>query len=384
MVVYFGNIISTDTDTNQCAVLFIYTGDTSSRVFLVNRGTSSSFSANLETNVLKSIRIYPSDNYVHSSGDTVTVTNFMVCPKFLYDADTTYQPYALPSTKITPELIELVDSGAKNKMQLTDSAGTSRVIDGITYTVNSDGSITANGTAASLSRYEFATYSANSNEILSGATGGSPSTYFIYIRGGSSDYVYNGGVEILTADVGVSRSYAIVVSSGQTVNNVVFKPMVCSKAAWDVSQKYVPYRPSYEETVEQVAENENNISTFCICDYSETAFTATTTNSYEYTGISFTVPAQQVYEFHVADRYTGSGNNFGTGLIIADSATNIDVNATIIAENIDTNSQSGKSYWMRQVSGITPIRNSNTTYYIWVNRGSTVSSYIIKCLRRVY
>lgn len=320
--------------------------------------------------------------------NNVNVKPFVIL-KSLYDAGfTDYQPYALPNTKITPELIELVDSGAKNELELITPYGRGITNNpNLTVTLNADQTITVNGSVTTSGVIVISnTISGKLGKYLSGRPAGVTAdirlTAYSQPNWSTAGNDYNGKGATITDNGNILIT--IYVIAGQTYSNLTFNPMLCSKAAWDVSQKYVPYRPTYEETVKQVAENENNILTFCICDYTETAFTATTPNSYEYTGISFTVPAHEVYEFRIADRYTGNGNNFSTGLIIADSSTNIDVNATIIAENTDVNSQSGKSYWMRQVSGLTPIRNSDTTYYIWVNRGSFVSSYIIKCLRRVY
>jgi hypothetical protein len=39
--------------------------------------------------------------------------------------------------------------------------------------------------------------------------------------------------------------------------SVTLRMMLCSKAAWDISQKYVPYRPSYDELVARITALEN-------------------------------------------------------------------------------------------------------------------------------
>jgi len=249
VAVYIGNIISTDTDANQCAVLFIYTDYTSSAIHLVNRGTASSFSVNLEEKVLKSVRIYSSDNYVHSSGDTVTVTNLMVCPKSLYDADSTYEPYALPNTKITPELIELVDSGAKNLVNSTSGSGT-RWID-----IPVD--IPAGEYAVSFATLST-TWEVSANQLQISFM---DSNYDIVTDGYTYiNYTTKNGVYKLNDTCKIIRLYASPTSvSGKVVTYT--NMMICTKAAWDVSQKFVPYRPTYAETVAQVAENETNIST---------------------------------------------------------------------------------------------------------------------------
>lgn len=278
VTVYIGNIISTDTDANQCAVLFIYTDDTSSPIHLVNRGTASSFSANLEAKVLKSVRIYSSDNYVHSSGDTVTVTNLMVCPKSLYDADSTYEPYALPNTKITPELIELVDSGAKNELELVTPYGSGLTNNpNLTVTLNSDQTITVNGSVTTSGAIVISnTISGKLGKYLSGRPAGVTAdirlTAYSQPSWSTAGNDYNGKGATITDNGNILIT--IYVIAGQTYSNLTFKPMICSKAAWDVSQKFVPYRPTYEETVEQVAENKNNISSLQITEIAITVESA--------------------------------------------------------------------------------------------------------------
>lgn len=39
---------------------------------------------------------------------------------------------------------------------------------------------------------------------------------------------------------------------GATMDGVVFKPMLCTKAAWGISHQYVPYRPSYDELIARI------------------------------------------------------------------------------------------------------------------------------------
>lgn len=190
--------------------------------------------------------------------------------------DSTYQPYSLPNTKITPELIELVDSGAKNKLKVTKDTiaalnnGTWRGNvftpagqTGLTLTINSDGSISTSG-APSVGVYIALSTSLNTiltvgeTYALSGCTGGSSATYGLYSGTQGEWDNFNGGTEKVYAS-SITTMYFYVRASA-SVAGKTFYPMICSKAAWDVSQKFVPYRPTYEDTVEQVAENENNIS----------------------------------------------------------------------------------------------------------------------------
>ena len=176
-----------------------------------------------------------------------------------------YQPYSLPNTKITPELIDLVDSGAKNLFQVTSAALTSG------FVKNSDGSITVtyNNNTSDYFTQVIALESdlnlPNGEYVLSGCPNTSDAgvKYRLDVtRSGASALQDTGyGVQFVKEDSAPPVQYRIVVYPNSSLSNVTFKPMICSKAAWDVSQKYVPYRPSYEETVEQVAENKTNILT---------------------------------------------------------------------------------------------------------------------------
>lgn len=182
----------------------------------------------------------------------IEITNLAIIPKTLYDAGfTSYQPYALPNTKITPELIELVDSGAKNLLNNTLISGT--VSSQITATVSTDKQVTLSGTTPSNADASFTT-STNTQfpagtYIGSGSpSGGAIDKYRIdYVVNDSAVYRDTGnGVEFTLNSASNVRSQ-IVVYRGNTAPSATFKPMVCSKAAWDVSQKYVPYVPSNAE-----------------------------------------------------------------------------------------------------------------------------------------
>ena len=175
--------------------------------------------------------------------------NVLLCKKRYYDAGfTSYVPYALPNYDLTrlesedrASLAEVVDSGAKNEFQITQASTTG-------YTVNSDGTVTASG-ALSNSEFNMGNFLTGtlSNLVLSGCSGGSSSTYcllFQYrISGGNVQAIrqYDDPVVINLTNVSWSALYVEVksLSAGQTK---VFKPMLCTKAAFGVSNKFVPYR----------------------------------------------------------------------------------------------------------------------------------------------
>ena len=163
-------------------------------------------------------------------------------------------------------LVDIVDGGAKNRLPFNDLAvikakNTSGTWNGnaythnngVTFTVNDDFSVSVNGTAtggnAVLVLSQTGGFSIEEGSwILSGCPeGGSGTTYNIAIAGTVSD---TGNTAEFTA--ATNKLVRIYVISGTTADGLVFKPMVCSKAEWDISQAYQPYRPSYQELYERI------------------------------------------------------------------------------------------------------------------------------------
>lgn len=163
-------------------------------------------------------------------------------------------------------LVEIIDGGGKNRLPITSVDSLKQLntngtwennvythSSGVVFTVNDDMSITANGTASGANAVFILSmrggYSIEAgNWILSGCpSGGSTSTYNITIAGTTSDTGTTGS--FTSCSKVLVRIYVI---NGTSISNAVFRPMVCSKAAWDISQTYKPYRPSYAELYEMV------------------------------------------------------------------------------------------------------------------------------------
>ena len=156
-------------------------------------------------------------------------------------------------------LVELVDGGAKNEL-------INSVIDGQTFEIsfakNTDETITVSGTASGgNAQRRIMTIPAEDVQkyngmVLSGCpAGGSNNTYRLIFQRDSSPYT------IYTSDIGegaiiqdvpaVQCRVFIIVNNGTSIDEI-FKPMICSKAAWDISQQYVPHRPSYDELIARI------------------------------------------------------------------------------------------------------------------------------------
>lgn len=153
-------------------------------------------------------------------------------------------------TKQTLALVHLINESGKNHVKPTANSTT---INGITWTVNTDGTISASGTATANSYITVQVLPADSvfdgNYFLSGCpAGGSNSTYALYVaRGSYTKYDYGNGVVLSSSTDGLNKNLIAIVYNGQSVSDLVFQPMICKKVYWDITQKYMPYCPTLPE-----------------------------------------------------------------------------------------------------------------------------------------
>ena len=118
----------------------------------------------------------------------------------------------------------------KNLLKVTASTQTKN---GITFTVNSDGTITVNGTATADAVFYLADYQKlvyGTKYILSGCPeGGSATKYRLYIMS-RTDWSLTaadvGNSTLFTASDSEYFSVRLTVYNGTTVNNLIFKPMI--------------------------------------------------------------------------------------------------------------------------------------------------------------
>ena len=164
----------------------------------------------------------------------------MVTPKAQFDISNEYEPHALGNQVITPELIELVDSGAKN---VYNPSRIDNVPTGLTVTRESDGTtLKINGTysGTGFAYIDVGTFITDRTGVyyLNVITTKTMSEDFIIYTNdghlaGNSSYNYT---------TNPYTSVAIKIASGQTFNNVTVKILLCTKAAFGVSKAFVPYR----------------------------------------------------------------------------------------------------------------------------------------------
>lgn len=179
-------------------------------------------------------------------------------------------------------LAELVDAGAKNLYSLSGKSTTTN--NGITFAVDgTKGSITMTGTASNGDAVFTLLTSMDIGEgfVMSGwgSVDGAKDGWFMdsYSTGYTDRKIFYTSAKTVS-DTFVWR---LIVKNGATMDGVVFKPMLCTKAAWDISPAYVPHRPSYDELIARVEALEQaaginsvrsmaNLTTETVADATET------------------------------------------------------------------------------------------------------------------
>ena len=154
----------------------------------------------------------------------------------------------------------------KNLLPIANTFGGSTTISGVTFTLNKDGTIKVNGTAsAGISLYLFndyidlpsGTYTL-SDSITSGVSG---TTYFLFCdvkhKDGSAWDTKNmstvSSEKTRTMGENFKAKVRIVIRSGQTLNNVVFKPQLeKNSVATEYEQYGVSPSPDYPSEIKSV------------------------------------------------------------------------------------------------------------------------------------
>lgn len=146
--------------------------------------------------------------------------------------------------------------GSKNLVPNTASSGT---VSDVTFTVNKDGTVKANGTASAATWFKIADnltlpagkYVISGGEVVSGNVNVrvvlSPEQLAASIIADS-----NGASYTFTLNSETTANVYVRMSTGRTANNVLVKPMICTKDMWDISQEYVPFTPTNRELYEMI------------------------------------------------------------------------------------------------------------------------------------
>lgn len=255
----------------------------------------------------------------------------MVCLKSLYDADSSVDVYALPNYDLTrlesedrAALAEDIDSGAKNKWNFAN-AGTQTVYSSTITKTDTDVTVTSTGTYGNVS-YGFSLPAGNyvfSCKISDINASGSASYQPRIILANNTSGTNAAGVINFTTNGTKSVEFTwtggtIYVQYQPNASGNSFKAsenMICTKAAFGVSNKFVPYRLLYSDISTKVQLSNqrlgNNATTFAfdISDYQSTS-----SNRYRYGLLIGGVDATHVGLYHV---FIDASNNVTLTAVVA-------------------------------------------------------------------
>ena len=138
--------------------------------------------------------------------------------------------------------------GYQRKNLLKNTAA-SRTINGVTLTVNEDGSVTLNGTATATVFFEIRKgmlLETGREYILSGCpVGGSTSSYALLIEDSSQGRTWDFGEGIKFTATSTNYDVKIRINVNYTAENLTFRPML--RYAEITDDAYEPYKPSVDE-----------------------------------------------------------------------------------------------------------------------------------------
>lgn len=113
--VYFGTLASDDTDAEKCQACFLDSSNAQVSNWLsFDRSSDVSAVATL-TSTATTLRLYASDSYAHSEGDTVTFTDGMVCAESDWAISQKYVQYCPTMAELYQMILDL--GGGNRSMQ---------------------------------------------------------------------------------------------------------------------------------------------------------------------------------------------------------------------------------------------------------------------------
>lgn len=271
-------------------------------------------------------------------------------------------------------LAEEIDAGAKNmlnfdltSLKALNTSGTwsgnSYTKNGVTFTYNdSTKTISTYGTSnintTILYLMNFTPTSGKSFTISGCPSGGSATGYRFCNMG--QTWVNDYGSSDTAVGDGTSKEIAIYINNsgtavGTSSNPLTWKPMICTKAAFDVSPKFVPYRPDYDT----VATRSGSIS-------------KTQAIGTDWTLIDLTFTGTAAYVYTLSAVVNASGN-FPTGIAISTSnnASDFLSDRNLICKN----DESPRTTRMMSCSAL-DIPYATTVYYVWAKSLTTSTNYV--------
>ena len=312
---------NTTANSGRCEIVFRDSNNTTVGSYTFDNSSTSTLSAEitLTADAIK-FNIF--------STKAATISNFMICTKATWDTSHTYQPYALPNTVITPSLIELVDEGAKNIIDV--GVPRTETVTDVVFTINSDGTVNASTTATTAAERILWFYN-DKTKMPDGIEAGK--TYCFYCNSGTSNF----GIDVwnstngtswnshFVANVGtylvatiptnsVGLGIRLLVPSGVTLDNVKAYPMICTKVAWDISHAYVPHRKDLAELTVDTDEDRASLVELVdngaknLIEFDEIGTTNTHGSTFETNGVRFTLNNDMSVSFERISASTSTAN----------------------------------------------------------------------------
>lgn len=179
---------------------------------------------------------------------------------------TDYEPYIEPTTtniyldnpiRTVEDEVEYIDYSEQKqhrvRKNLLQNTATSQTINGVTFTVNNDGSVTCNGTSSATTTFVISIkLNSNINYVLSGSPkNGGAETYRLDLRNISysvyNNTVDNGNGINFTVEANGTYLVCIRIAANYTCNNLTFYPMIRLASIED--DTYEPYIENTEVDV---------------------------------------------------------------------------------------------------------------------------------------
>ena len=155
----------------------------------------------------------------------------------------------IPGTKLVDDRFDTDEANIlyisehnANRNLLLNTANTT-TIDGVTFTVNADKSVTITGSQNNPSKHTklvLGKFTANRSDLVldSGIAASASVNIFINTQDGVTTTRNLGHATITGTDLNTERDYQILVIAGTSNINTTIKPMICTQADWDATQEY--------------------------------------------------------------------------------------------------------------------------------------------------
>jgi len=157
-------------------------------------------------------------------------------------------------------LADLIDNGSKNIANMTLSSFTTTTKDGVTVSLSDDTITTSGNSGTSGNSFYNVFYNGNSallpdGDWVASLYGTGIENFRIEVYDNVTGDVVKGqfGVPFhFSIPTGVNQSFLRITQKPSATCTGSFRLMICLKAAWDISTKFVPYCPTLEDLYKMV------------------------------------------------------------------------------------------------------------------------------------